>query len=309
MCRQILEDIMGGVEKMYYIIVNKMSGNGNGNKVWNKLKILLDKKKVPYQMQFTKRAGHASSIVQGLDFSELTAIIAVGGDGTIHEVGNELVHKNIALGIIPAGSGNDIARSLGIPHNVEDGLERIIKSSGKYIDVGKVGSGYFLAITGLGFDGKVAEVTNNSKVKKWLNKAKLGNLSYIINIFNVLFTYKPSNVSISVDGENREIEDVWLIAVANLPYYGGGIKICPEADSKDGLLDICIVSGISKWELLFVLPKAFNGNHIAHRHVTMLRGERVKIDPVEKLIVQCDGEIILTGDNKFSVIKEGLKIL
>ncbi|WP_404429177.1 diacylglycerol/lipid kinase family protein [Sutcliffiella horikoshii] len=293
---------------MYHIIVNKMAGNGKGLRMWKETEKFLVKRSVTYHVSFTEYAGHAGKLIENIDENLIHAVVVVGGDGTIHEVVNKLVHKSVALGIVPAGSGNDLARSLRVPFDVEGALSRILKGSYQLIDVPKAGKEHFISIAGLGFDGKVAEVTNRSKSKRLLNKLGLGGLSYVLNIFRVLFTYQPSDISVAVDGRLHEFEDVWLIAVANLPFYGGGIMICPDACGNDGALDICVVSGIGRWELLFVFPLAFKGKHIKHRNVTMLRGAVIKVSPNSAMVMQCDGEVVQSGTTVFSVEEKALKI-
>jgi len=285
-----------------------MAGNGKGLRMWKQTEQYLEKQRVTYHVSFTEYAGHAGELLEKIDENRVHGVVVVGGDGTIHEVVNKLVHKKVALGIVPAGSGNDLARSLGVPFDVEGAWSRILKGSYHLIDIPKVGNEHYISIAGLGFDGKVAEVTNRSRSKRFLNKVGLGGLSYVLNIFRVLFTYQPSDVSVEVDGRLYTFEDVWLIAVANLPYYGGGIKICPDASGNDGALDICVVSGIGRWELLFVFPLAFKGKHIKHRNVTMLRGASINVSPNASMVMQCDGEIVHNGASDFSVKEKALKI-
>ncbi|KPB04685.1 diacylglycerol/lipid kinase family protein [Bacillus sp. CHD6a] len=293
---------------MYYFIVNKLAGNGKGLRMWRESENLLKEKNLPYKVSFTEYAGHAGKLVLNVDENLVQAVVVVGGDGTIHEVVNKLVYKKVALGIVPAGSGNDLARSLGVPFDVGGALNRILNGSHHLIDVPKVGKEYYISIAGLGFDGKVAEVTNSSRSKRLMNKFGLGGLSYVLNIFRVLFTYQPSAVSVEVDGRVKKFEEVWLIAVANLPYYGGGIMICPDARGNDGVLDVCVVSGIGRWELLFVFPLAFKGRHIKHRNVTMLRGTSIKISHNSSMVMQCDGEIVPNSSTDFSIEEKALKI-
>lgn len=293
---------------MYYFIVNKMAGNGKGLRMWIETKKLLKGKSVAYQVSFTDYAGHAGEMMGNIDEDLVHAVVVVGGDGTIHEVINKIIYKKVVLGIIPAGSGNDMARSLGVPFDVAGALDRILKGSYKPLDVPRVGDEYYISIAGLGFDGKVAEVTNQSRLKRAMNKVGLGGLSYVLNIFRVLFTYQPSDVSIEVDGRLYKFEDVWLIAIANLPYYGGGIMICPAAKGNDGVLDICVVSGIGRWELLFVFPLAFKGKHINHRKVTMLKGTTINVCPDASMVLQCDGEIVQQSRASFSIKEKALMV-
>jgi diacylglycerol kinase (ATP) len=128
------------------------------------------RKNVYYCVRFTQKLKHATSLVQELISKEkVTVIVAVGGDGTVHEVVNGLVGTNTPLGIIPAGSGNDFSRGLGIPLKHDKALERILKGKPKIIDIGYVNSTYFCTVAGIGFDGEVAQTTNVSIYKKLLN--------------------------------------------------------------------------------------------------------------------------------------------
>ncbi|WP_078379085.1 diacylglycerol/lipid kinase family protein [Sutcliffiella halmapala] len=294
---------------MYYFIVNKTSGNGKGWRVWGNVENLLKKRSISYKVVFTEGSDRDADLVESISPFELKAIIVVGGDGTIHGVANSLVHKKIPLGIIPAGSGNDFARSLQIPMNYVEALERILVGSIKEIDIGKVGEEYYITIAGIGFDGKVAQVTNESKSKKLLNKLNLGSLAYVYSLIKVLFTYKPTTVKLKIDRVEKIYHDVWMISVANLPFYGGGIKICPDAKADDGLLDLCIVHGVGRWELLLVFPRAFSGSHITHRNVTIQKGKDIILEPYDELTIQCDGEIIKQQRIALTIEEKALFIL
>ncbi|WP_223701423.1 diacylglycerol/lipid kinase family protein [Sutcliffiella deserti] len=293
---------------MYYFIVNKTSGNGKGWEIWTSVKEMLEKENIPFYVAFTKGTEEDLHIVDALTLSSIKAIVVVGGDGTIHSVANSIVKKSVPLGIIPAGSGNDFARSLNIPMNYKSAWNRILSESVKKIDMGKIGDKYYLTIAGIGFDGKVAQVTNQSKMKKWFNRMNLGKLSYVYSIIKVLLTYRPTSVTLHVDGLEKKFEKVWLVSVANLPFYGGGIKICPDAKANDGYLDLCIVHGVGRWELLMVFPRAFSGGHTTHKNVTMLRGKEVRIASDEKMEVQCDGEILNQIQVTISIEKDALII-
>jgi diacylglycerol kinase (ATP) len=143
----------------------------------------LNEKNVHYCVRFTQKSKHAALLVQELISKEnVTVIVAVGGDGTIHEVINGLVNTNIPLGIIPAGSGNDFARGLGIPLKHDKALERILNGNPKIIDIGYVNSTYFCTVTGIGFDGEVAHTTNVSIHKKLLNFLRMGKMVHILSV-------------------------------------------------------------------------------------------------------------------------------
>jgi diacylglycerol kinase (ATP) len=274
-------------------IVNKISGNGRALRVWNQIEKRLQEKNVNYCVRFTQKPKHATSIVQELISKEkVNVIVAVGGDGTIHEVINGLIGNNIPLGIIPAGSGNDFSRGLGISLNPDKALDRILNDEPQMIDIGLIDSTYFGTVTGIGFDGKVAHVVNNSIQKKIFNIVRMGHLSYIISAIKVLFQYSPTDLSIVIDNKLYNFQKVWLIAVANLPFYGGGMIICPKAKSNDGLFDICIVQGMTKFEFLRIFPLVFKGMHISSPSVKIMKGKEIDIYSPTPLMIHGDGEMM-----------------
>ncbi|MDQ0217850.1 diacylglycerol kinase family lipid kinase [Peribacillus cavernae] len=295
---------------MYCFIVNKVSGNGRALKIWSLIEKILQEKNIRYCVHFTQKSNHATQIVQEyINNKETAVIIAVGGDGTVHEAINGLSGSNIPLGIIPAGSGNDFCRALGIPLRFDKALERILKDERKVIDIGRINDKYYATVVGIGFDGQVAHTTNISKYKKLLNLFRLGGISYIVGVFKVLFYYKPTNVDLKVDKKQQKIANVWLIAVANSPSYAGGMLICPNAINTDGLFDICIVQGISRWELLRILPTVFKGKHTSHPSVTILKAREVEILSDSPMIAHGDGEIIGQTPVKISVKPRSLYVL
>ncbi|WP_199426887.1 diacylglycerol/lipid kinase family protein [Thermaerobacillus caldiproteolyticus] len=294
---------------MYYFIVNKISGNGKGLKVWKKVEKLLQGKRVNYQVRFTERPKHAVEIAKELSSEQCDAVVAVGGDGTVHDVANGLIDSNIPLGVIPAGSGNDFARALDIPMDYKKALERILMGKQRKIDIGRIGNEYCITVTGIGFDGKVAEVNNASKYKSWLNFIRLGDLSYGLSFLHVLLKYRPVNIQLKVDGKNLVFFNVWLIAIANIPNYGGGIRICPDAYYNDGLFDICIVHNMTKWELLRTFPKAYKGRHIFHPCVTIIKGKQVEVISELPIIVQGDGELLTKTPVNVTIHKDALLII
>lgn len=277
---------------MIHFIVNPSSAGGRGKKVWDKLEQALRVKEVPHQVHFTRRYRHAIELVeQILQKESVQAVVAVGGDGTVHETAQPLVGTTVPLGFIPAGSGNDFARSLGIPRNVEQALDRILEQNPHPIDVGEMNGSYFMNGAGIGFDGAVSKRTNHSKRKKWLNQWKLGRFSYTMNVLQLLFTYQPTDIRLSVDGKEHVYSGVWLAAISNMPNYGGGMKICPQAVYDDGLLDLIIVTQHTPWKLLRNFGKVYRGTHIHEKGIHLLRAEEVVISNEKRLPIHLDGEI------------------
>ncbi|RKN86438.1 diacylglycerol/lipid kinase family protein [Paenibacillus ginsengarvi] len=276
---------------MIWFVVNPMSGNGRGMRIWQQVERVLAERRIEYGCRLTERPGHARQIaVELAGGDQAAAIVAVGGDGTVHEVANGLIGTPVAIGFIPAGSGNDFARSLGIPAKWQEALERVLLLQRTRIDAGAVNGRIFAISSGIGFDGDVAYYTNRSWYKRWLNRFGLGSLSYVVTVLRLLITYKPSDIELDIDGNRSVHRGVWLIAIANMPYYGGGMKICPEARHNDGILHMCLVANIGRLELLRFFPRVYRGTHTTHPSVTMLAGSRIRIEASVPMTIHTDGE-------------------
>lgn len=295
---------------MIWFIVNRVSGNGKGHRVWKHVERLLLEKQMNYHVAFTERPRHATEIAKELAKQEnVSAVIVIGGDGTLHEVANGLAGSDIPLGSIPAGSGNDFARGLQIPKQSKQALEKVLSGKKRKIDIVRINDEMFINVAGVGFDGQVAQVTNQAKYKKWLNFLGLGNLCYVFSFFKVLFRYQPTEVRLVIDEREQTFSDVWLVAVANVPFYGGGMMICPHAQSDDGLFDVCIVHGISRWKMVALLPHVFRGTHIYDPAVTTLTGQLLKIMSSEPMTAHGDGEILGQTPLELTIKQEGLYII
>jgi diacylglycerol kinase (ATP) len=300
----------GGNPVLYYFIVNQVSGNGKGMKVWMEIERLLQAKQVNYRVFFTERPKHATEIAKDLvKNNEAEIVVAIGGDGTIHDVANGLIGSNVTLGCIPAGSGNDFSRGLIGSVDHKKALDQILSGKGRKIDIARINHECCLTVVGIGFDGKVAKTTDESKHKKWLNSVGLGNLTYVFSFIQVLFHYQPTNLHLTIDEKRIALSNVWLIAVANFPFYGGGMAICPEARCDDGMLDICVVHNISRWKLLRVFPHVFKGKHVIHPAVTMFSGKQIEIHSDSPLIIHGDGEIIGETPVKIMIEEDALHVI
>ncbi|WP_077212189.1 diacylglycerol/lipid kinase family protein [Bacillus dakarensis] len=289
--------------KLLFFIINEKAGNGSGRKVWQKLKHELDQKKANYRSFHTKYPQHAEQLARQLCsmyHDKIEAMIAVGGDGTIHEVVNGAVdYPTIKVGFIPAGSGNDFSRGFGVPKSPIEALSLILKNkSGKKFDIGQYRlkgaskKGYFVNSIGTGFDAAVSKLTNESKIKKYLNKAGLGSLAYVGAVLFLLFTYKLTDVVVEMDGAIYRYEKVWFVTVSNQPYYGGGMKIAPNANPADGLFDVTIVHHLSRLKLLFLFVTVFFGKHTSLKEVAQHKGQSVSIQSNDSMQLHADGEVI-----------------
>ena len=237
--------------------------------------------------------------------------MAVGGDGTVNEVVNGLVGAGgVELAVIPRGTGVDFVRTYGIPTRVEGAVEVALSGAGREIDLGRVafrswsgGSGeqYFANIASAGMSGAIAKRTNET------TKAFGGTASYLWATLAVFARWRPSEVHISLDGQARAgpMQDV---IVANGRYFGGGMRICPEASPDDGLFDVLLIGAITKADLLRTLPKIYRGTHLPHPKAELLRGAAVTIDGEQPLPIQLDGEQPGTTPARFEVVPHALRL-
>lgn len=293
---------MYSMENYYYFIVNQNAGGGRGKKVWKLVESELRTKGINYQVFFTEYRGHGSKLAARIpetDKTNVEAVIAIGGDGTIHEVANGLKNNpEITVGFIPAGSGNDFSRGYHVPKKPLHALKHILdnnKDSLKKYDVGKFYSkdyeGIFTSSIGIGFDAVIAEVTNNARYKLWLNKIRMGFLAYVITLLRLLFTFRPFDARVSIEDQEYSFDNTWLIAISNIPFYGGGMKINPSSSPEDGLLDVCVVNNLSKLKLLFLFLSVFNGGHTRLKEVTLLKGKRIAVETSRSVSFHTDGEV------------------
>lgn len=306
--------------KKIYFIVNPKAGNGICLKVWKKVEAILLDDRIPYIAFFTEYPGHAIKLGSQIAKSnhEQKIVIAVGGDGTMHEVMNGIVkYNNITLGFIPGGSGNDFSRGFKIPILPEDALKFILhhlKKDAALIDVGKVimkdgTEHHFINNMGAGFDALISHEVNHSKVKAFFNKLALGRLVYIYFLIKQLFTYKCSTIEILIDGKKHIFEDTWFVTISNQPYYGGGMKIAPDAAPDDGLLDITVVHQLSRLKLLFVFISVFWGKHVRFKEVKTYKGSTASIHSSTILYVHADGETIGFTPLDINVVTKKLNVL
>jgi diacylglycerol kinase (ATP) len=209
-------------------------------------------------------------------FDDGRGVIAGGGDGTVSIVAGVAVARDGVLGILAAGSGNDLARQLGLPRGDVRAAVRVLEhGTVTRVDLGRaeVADGthaWFTTVANSGFD---AEANRWANSQHWLTGTPL----YVLAVLRTLRTYHPRPVRITVDSAVIET-DAWLVAVANTRSYAGGMVIAPAASIGDGLLDVCVVGPVSRVEFLRTFPKVFRGTHVRHPLVTTVRGADIRIE-------------------------------
>lgn len=224
-------------------------------------------------------------------------IIVLGGDGTINEViGGIADLSRTTLGYIPIGSSNDFARAFSLPRNPQKALAAILSpASYSYMNVGllfyKNRTKRFAVSAGLGFDAAICHQAVISRMKVILNRLGLGKLTYAAIAFHRLIHLRPASMQVTLDGKKTlSFSKVFFTVAMNHPYEGGGFRFCPEADPCDGLLNVMVISGISRIKALLLLPFAFKGWHTRFHGVYTYTCKEVQIESDIALPVHTDGE-------------------
>ena len=271
---------------MWVLLVNPTSGGGKGKRYADRVRsILLERKDEFIEVSgrnFQDAAIKFNDVIKA-NSSRIDGVVVVGGDGMVHMAIQELAGTDIPMALVPAGTGNDFARSLNL--NLKDPfsvLELTRNSRPVKTDLGKISDRYFADILSTGFDSIVNERANGMRFVK-------GRMKYNIAILLELSTFKPQTYRFQVDAIKFTTKAM-LIAVSNGQSYGGGMRVTPDACVDDGLFDIMILGPVSKIEFLKVFPKVFSGQHVKHPAVKIMRGKKVTIE--SKAVAYADGERI-----------------
>jgi diacylglycerol kinase (ATP) len=212
-------------------------------------------------------------------------IISAGGDGTHHHVINGLCGTEVPLGMIPLGTGNDIAAGLGIPTEARAAAAALMHGRPQPIDLGRIGSRVYCGMAGVGIDSMMARYVNEHAQRL------RGRMAYFWALARCLRVYRPQPLELHAEGVSFS-GDVMAVLVGNHAYYGGGFHITPCARSDDGLLDVCLVPTISKLSLLPWIPRAYHGTHLAHPRIQYFQTSRVTLSSSHQLDLYADGEFI-----------------
>ena len=303
---------------MYTFIVNPHARSGLGQKVWNELENLLKKKNVNFEVYFTKYQKHATKIT-----SEITSdgqehiVVALGGDGTVNEVVNGIrdFEKTI-FGYIPIGSSNDFARGLELPTDPMEALQNILDCPNLHpMNVGEIcyknKKRRFAVSAGVGFDADICHEAVVSHVKRFLNKLKLGKLTYVCIALHRLFVTKPCTVTVTMEnGKPKSFPKTYFVALMNNKYEGGGVKFCPKAKNNDDKLDVLVASDVSKLKVLCLIPLALFGLHTPFKGVHIYTCKHIDIHAEHAMPIHTDGEpIFLQHDVSAGCMPQKLRVI
>jgi len=287
-----------------HFIVNPAAGRGRAARWTERLRELLAADGRPHEIGLTDGPGHAVKLA-ALAAREFETVVAVGGDGTVNEVVNGLRGTEVALGIVPLGSGNDFIRMLGIPENAEAALRIVLEGRSRRVDLGIVNERLFVNSIGIGLDAAVGRTMNRTR---WLP----GKLAYHYGILANIFFYRNRVIRWRADGEGGSVKSV-LAAVMNGTTYGGGYRVAPRASCDDGLLDLVILGDYGVAGRVRHVPKLKTGRHLALPKLEYLQARRVRIESAHELPILVDGELLPDSGTGIEVEVEavagGLKVL
>ncbi|MEV6911981.1 YegS/Rv2252/BmrU family lipid kinase [Amycolatopsis sp. NPDC051071] len=267
------------------LAVHPASGNGAAGRLMESVAARLRPVVDRLDVLVADTVEESRALMTGSRGAGLDLLVVLGGDGAAHEGIQFCAESGVALGVVPAGTGNDFARALGIPgepHAAVDALARALAAGKRRrIDLGRVGDEWFGTVLCCGFDALVTERANRLR---W----PPGPRRYDVAIFAELAAFRPRPVLLRTEVETLEL-DATMIAVGNTPFYGGGMRICPGADPEDGLFDVTVVGNATRRDLLRMLPGVRSGQHVTHPMVRTLKASEIHLDGSD-LPVYADGE-------------------
>jgi YegS/Rv2252/BmrU family lipid kinase len=281
-------------------IVNPAAGNGRARSAIERIRSALGE----IEVLETSGPGDAEALAFLAASDGFGPVVVVGGDGTIQEVVNGLMRSPDppSLGIVGAGSANDIVRSLRLPLHPVKAARLALGGTSGAVDLGVCNGRYFLNVAGVGLDTVVVEAVNAEPGR--LGRGRTG---YIVQALRELRGFENPAFTIRFGDEVVETRST-LLAVANLRFFGGGMKIAPQASPTDGLLDLWIGGDLSRKEVLALMPAIFLGQQGRHPKVRHERVSSVRVESAVPLRVQLDGEICGALPAEFRVVPRALRI-
>jgi YegS/Rv2252/BmrU family lipid kinase len=294
------------LNKKWVFIINPIAGNGSAKTIVPKLEEMIKIHKLEAELVYSEKKGHASELSEMYLKKGFTHIIGVGGDGTMNEIARPLVNKkDVTIGIIPAGTGNDFIQILGFPNRFGDtDWEVFFKGEVISMDVGNVNGMIFLNGMGLGFDAQVAaeNYTDSGKVKEG------GKNRYIWHIIKTLLFFKEKRMTV-ITGNSRQETDCFINTIAIGRRFAGGFFLTPKAIANDGLLDVCMIKRLSLIERFSILLKVPKGIHIKDKRVNYSQIPGINLEFSEIVPFHVDGELNFSKKFDVSIMPEALNII
>lgn len=281
--------------------MNPISGTIRKSGIPKIIEKTLDKEYYEFSIAETNYSGHAYEIAKDAKEKGFYAVVAVGGDGTVNEVAKAIVHSDTALGILPCGSGNGLARHLMLPLDIQKAVEVINMHTEHDLDYGLINNIPFFCTCGMGFDAFIS--------MKFAEAGKRGPVTYLENILREGLKYKPETYEI-IDENGTSIRRAFLISCANASQYGNNAYIAPQASMSDGLLDITIMEPLDMIEASQISIDMFNKTLNNNSKIKTFKTKHIQVHREKAGFIHYDGEPVMTdADVDISVVNKGIKII
>jgi len=281
------------------LIYNPTAGRGRAKGLLPEIQRALQAVEIETEVAQTGAPGDAQALARQAAQEAVALVIAVGGDGTLQEIANGLVDGSPngappVLGLIPAGTGNDFLKTLGVPNDWRAACDVIARNQSRPIDVGRINGRVFVNNVGVGFDAQVG-------IEAQKVKGLRGQAVYMAALARtLLLSYRTPQVTIQCDDETFT-QSITMLNIGNGRCSGGGFWLTPQAELGDGLLDVCVIRGLSKPQILALVPHVMKGTHVSKEPVQMKRTRRITVTSPEPLPVHADGEILYTDAQRLEV--------
>lgn len=292
---------MNGSMKRMIFVVNPISGTQSKEMILGLLDEKVDKEKYAWEIVYTERAGHAVEIAAKAVEEKVDIVVAIGGDGTINEVARSLVHSNTALGIIPCGSGNGLARHLHISLDPKKAIKILNEGYSEIIDYGKINNVDFFCTCGVGFDAFVS--------LKFAHAGKRGMLTYLEKTLQESLKYQPETYELETEDGICKYK-AFLIACGNASQYGNNAYIAPQATLTDGLLDVTILEPFTVLDIPALAFQLFNKKLDLNSRIKTFRCKKLCIRRETPGLVHFDGDPMETdAEINIEIIQRGLNVI
>jgi len=279
------------------VIVNPAAGRGAARRAESTVARAFRAQGWAVDVSRTEGPGHGQELAAQAVTQGARHVVAVGGDGTVHEVANGLLRTDTdtALGVVPLGSGNDFAKIVGVyGHDPIRAVARLVTAQTRRFDAGRVLGEWFVNSVGFGFGPAVVRTRNRMLRLR-------GFLSYLVPIVKTFFKFEPPLFDIAAPGF-RERGYMMMVEVCNGTTAGGSYRFAPDADPADGKLDVCLIRRVSLPRFLLAIPRVIRGTHVTMREVAMIKTAKLVVrSPEQPLVVHVDGELREPGVNECTV--------
>lgn len=307
-----------------YVIVNPASARGQTRQRWAHIEALLRQHTHQIEIAWTQAPGHAIELARAAATRKVGTVVCVGGDGTVNDVVNGLMqvgtlddaNSRPSLALIPQGTGTDFARSIGLHKQLSKAAQVAAGGQAKPIDIGHIQCAayagapaarqYFINVAGLGFDAEGVQLLARKG-------KRAGTIAYFTMVLELLRTYKNKALTVKIHTPNKSHTLTGMfnsVIVGNARYFGGGMKVAPEADPSDGLLDVIVVGDMSPRAFIAQFPRIYRGTHLNHPLVQFYRAHTIEVQAHDghEALIEAEGELFGRAPTHISILPGALRV-